>query len=52
MTKWKRLFNALAIAQNDHKIGNHLIIQIHGSVSPVGEHAPPVLGQARFAGAV
>ena len=24
MTKLKRLFNALAVAHNDHKIGNHL----------------------------
>src|SRR5256885_3604755 len=24
ITKWKRLFNALAEAQNQHQIGNHL----------------------------
>lgn len=24
LTKWKRLFNALAHAQNKHQVGNHL----------------------------
>ena len=28
MTKWKRLFNALAAAQNQHRLGNHLILLI------------------------
>jgi hypothetical protein len=35
MTKWKRLFNALAIAQNDHNIGNHLIMFINRAMNPV-----------------
>ncbi len=30
MTKWKRLFNALADAQNKHQVGNHLIMVITG----------------------
>lgn len=25
-TKWKRLFNALAQMQNQHQVGNHLIL--------------------------
>ena len=28
ITKWKRLFNALAEAQNQHQIGNHLILLV------------------------
>ncbi|MCP5421245.1 MAG: TIGR02391 family protein [Gammaproteobacteria bacterium] len=35
MTKWKRLFNALAEAQNKHKVGNHLIMFINRALNPV-----------------
>lgn len=35
MTKWKRLFNALAEAQNKHKVGNHLIMFINRALDPV-----------------
>lgn len=35
MTKWKRLFNALAQAQNEHQVGNHLIQFINKAMSPV-----------------
>lgn len=35
MTKWKRLFNALAGAQNQHQIGNHLIMFINRTMNPV-----------------
>ncbi len=35
MTKWKRLFNALADAQNRHQIGNHLIMFINRAMNPV-----------------
>lgn len=41
MTKWKRLFNALAIAQNDHKIGNHLIMFINRAMNPVNYARDP-----------
>jgi uncharacterized protein (TIGR02391 family) len=34
-TKWKRLFNALAGAQNKHKVGNHLIMFINRALNPV-----------------
>jgi uncharacterized protein (TIGR02391 family) len=34
-TKWKRLFNALAFAQNRHQVGNHLIMFITRALSPV-----------------
>lgn len=29
MAKWKRLFNALAAAQNKHQVDNHLIMFAH-----------------------
>ena len=35
MTKWKRLFNALVIAQNKYKVGNHLIMFINRALDPV-----------------
>jgi hypothetical protein len=36
LTKWKRLFNALAEAQNKHAVGNHLIMFINRALDPVG----------------
>ena len=33
-TKWKRLFNALAGAQNQHKLGNRLIMFINRALDP------------------
>ncbi len=35
MTKWKRLFNALAAAQNKHGVGNHTIMFINRAMAPV-----------------
>ena len=35
MTKWKRLFNALAETQNKHQVGNHLIMFINRALDPV-----------------
>ncbi len=35
MTKWKRLFNALAEAQNKYQVGNHLIMFINRAMNPV-----------------
>lgn len=35
MTKWKRLFNALATAQNKHQVGNHLLMFINRALNPV-----------------
>ncbi len=34
-TSWKRLFNALANAQNTHRVGNHLIMFITRALNPV-----------------
>lgn len=41
MTKWKRLFNALAEAQNKHQIGNHLIMFINRAMDPVNYAREP-----------
>ncbi len=35
LTKWKRLFNALAKIQNQHQVGNHLILFINRAMDPV-----------------
>lgn len=35
LTKWKRLFNALAGVQNKHHVGNHLIMFINRAMNPV-----------------
>ena len=35
MTKWKRLFNALATVQSKHQVGNHLIMFINRAMNPV-----------------
>uniref|UniRef100_UPI0040565038 TIGR02391 family protein n=1 Tax=Candidatus Electronema sp. TaxID=2698783 RepID=UPI0040565038 len=36
VTKWKRLFNALAEAQNKYQVGNHLVMFINRALNPVG----------------
>lgn len=41
MTKWKRLFNALAGAQNKHRVGNHLIMLINRAMDPVNYARDP-----------
>lgn len=43
MTKWKRLFNALADAQNKHQVGNHLIQLINKAMSPARYTSKPEL---------
>lgn len=34
-TKWKRLYNALALAQNKHQVGNHLLMFVTRAMNPV-----------------
>lgn len=34
MTKWKRLFNAFALQQNKHQVGNHLLMFINRAMAP------------------
>ena len=40
-TKWRRLFNALALAQNTHQVGNHLIMFIDRAMDPVRYTSEP-----------
>lgn len=47
ITKWKRLFNALALAQNTHQVGNHLIMFINRAMSPARYISTPELFQWR-----
>lgn len=41
LTKWKRLFNALAGAQNKYQVGNHLIMFINRAMDPVNYARDP-----------
>jgi len=41
LTKWKRSFNALAGAQNQHQIGNYLIMFINRAMNPVNYARDP-----------
>ncbi len=41
MTKWKRLFNAMAGVQNEHQVGNHLIMFINRAMNPVNYAREP-----------
>jgi uncharacterized protein (TIGR02391 family) len=41
MAKWKRLFNALASVQNQHQVGNHLIMFINRAMHPVNYARDP-----------
>ncbi len=41
MTKWKRLFNALAGVQNQYQVGNHLIMFINRAMNPVNYARDP-----------
>jgi len=34
ITKWTRLFNALALAQNSHQSGNHVIMCVNRAMKP------------------
>lgn len=43
ITKWKRLFNALAEVQNKHRVGNHLIQFINKAMSPARYTSKPEL---------
>jgi uncharacterized protein (TIGR02391 family) len=43
LTKWKRLFNALAEVQNERQMGNHLILFINKAMAPAKYTAQPAL---------
>lgn len=43
ITKWKRLFNAIAYTQNKHQVGNHLILFINRAMAPARYISTPEL---------
>lgn len=43
ITKWKRIFNALAGVQNTHKVGNHLILFVNKAMAPARYTSAPDL---------
>lgn len=43
LTKWKRLFSALAEAQNKHQVGNHLILFVNKAMAPARYINTPAL---------
>lgn len=47
LTKWKRLFNALAQAQNKHQVGNHLVMLVNRAMTPVRYVSQPDLFEQR-----
>lgn len=47
MTKWKRLFNALAQAQNEYQGGNHLVLFINKAMSPARYTSTPGIFTSR-----
>ena len=47
MTKWKRLFNALALAQNSHQSGNYLIMCVNRAMKPARYTSTPELFEWR-----
>lgn len=49
-TKWKRLFNALGLAQNTHGVGNHLLMFINRAMAPARYLSTPELFQCAATG--
>ena len=47
MTKWKRLYNALVEFQNEHQVGNHVIIFIKRAMDPAKYTSKPVEFRSR-----
>lgn len=47
LTKWKRLFNALALAQHSHQSGNHLIMCVNRAMKPARYISMPELFEWR-----
>jgi uncharacterized protein (TIGR02391 family) len=47
LTKWKRLFNALALAQNTHQFGNYTLMFITRAMSPARYVSSPALFDRR-----
>lgn len=47
MTKWKRLYNAFVEFQNEHEVGNHVIIFIKRAMDPAKYTAKPAVFRSR-----
>lgn len=47
MTKWKRLFNALVHFQNEHQVGNHVVIFIKKAMNPASYTGKPGMFRLR-----
>lgn len=43
LAKWKRIFNALVEAQNEHQVGNHLILFVNKAMAPARYTTTPEL---------
>lgn len=46
-TKWRRLYNAFAEFQNEHQVGNHIVVFIHRAMNPVRYAGEPRLFNLR-----
>ncbi len=49
MTKWKRLYNTFVEFQNEHQVGNHVIVFIHKAMDPARYVAEPAVFRSRQA---
>jgi uncharacterized protein (TIGR02391 family) len=47
MTKWKRLHNAFVEFQNEHQVGNHVIVFIHRAMDPARFVSEPNVFRSR-----
>lgn len=47
ITKWKRLYNAFVHFQNEHQVGNHVLVFINRAMNPAAYTDNPQLFQAR-----
>lgn len=47
LTKWKRLYNALAAFQHEHHVGNHVVVFIQKAIDPVTYTSEPEVFQER-----
>jgi uncharacterized protein (TIGR02391 family) len=47
LTKWKRLYNALATVQNKHQVGNHVLMFINRAMQPARYASSPALFEIR-----
>jgi uncharacterized protein (TIGR02391 family) len=47
MTKWKRVFNALVVFQNEHRVGNHVLVFIKRAMDPARYVEKPAVFHSR-----